>query len=892
MVSADLKSAQKIFEAAFGKRKASDQAVIEYLAAAQYHHFAVGDQWHEDLHLPDHILVLFQGKIRVLHQVNQHTHQPLSMFLPCDLVDGHLFANRQVHYLGSEEGFFCHVPKRLVEESDTLTKCYADTSERLGDALHLLDLSQKTADSSFSSSPNRLGTEVNGKSRSGPSGALIKEAVNQPHEEIITSVSDVLKLIVDHYKPQIPSSMMLDEVLHTPAQLFGKLQQLGLVANPKPMTWNELLHAPFPFLLYDKERVRWVIGKKGNSLVVLTPEGIGAYMPETINLSTRLNACFITRQKAQPRLKSKAHKKIPLTLDWYADLLKEYWPLSLQMAFSSIIVQFFALANPIFLMVIFDRVFGRQNMSALEIMTIGVVLVSLFELMIRFFRSHILAYQLEQLDRVTIKALIERFFSVPLLQNNAELIRAFIEKFGDVVRVNHSFLNLTLVSSFDVLFSVIILGYLFVLNFQLAFISVLSIVPLILVSVLSAPRLRHRQKLFLKDQRLCQIKLNEFAQGHETVKSLNATKVMKSQLDAFAVEHLVERAGRVRFDRASQGVWNTFFTNIGYLFVLYCGAQEVLSGTITYGVYMAVNMLSRRVMSNFQQLVASYLEFQESASSAEQIKPLFELDDEYTNQSQDGVFLTRVEGRLCFHDVSFRYSPEHPWVLKDINLAIEPGEKVILTGKSGSGKSTFIRLAQRMVNPETGYITLDGFNTADFDLDNLRGLVGALMQRPTLFQGTLRENIALGRSDAPMNEIVQAATMSELDSYIVKLPMGFDHEVQPMGLNLSGGQIARIALARVLLLKPSILILDETLNAVEPSLRAAIFKKIMEAYKHQTCIFVTDYVPLHQRADRIIVLDDGQIVEQGSYDELMALKGYYFHLSETDLSLLSPASKR
>jgi ATP-binding cassette subfamily B protein len=178
---------------------------------------------------------------------------------------------------------------------------------------------------------------------------------------------------------------------------------------------------------------------------------------------------------------------------------------------------------------------------------------------------------------------------------------------------------------------------------------------------------------------------------------------------------------------------------------------------------------------------------------------------------------------------------------------------------------------------------LDNFNVANIELDDLRKQVGVALQKPFLYAGTIKENISLGQPSAPMREITEVATMAQLDQFLLKTPKGFDSPVTSMGNNLSGGQAARIALARVLLRKPSVLILDEALASLDQSLTGSIFSLLLEKYKKSTCIFVSDYLPLHVQSDQIIVMHEGEIVEQGTYNELVNARAYYYHLLATEL---------
>lgn len=223
-------------------------------------------------------------------------------------------------------------------------------------------------------------------------------------------------------------------------------------------------------------------------------------------------------------------------------------------------------------------------------------------------------------------------------------------------------------------------------------------------------------------------------------------------------------------------------------------------------------------------------------------------------------------------------------MLDRVNFHIKSGQKVIITGRSGSGKTTLLRLLQRLYDPTEGYIKVDDYNLSDIELRSLREQLGVVIQKPALFHGTIRDNVALGRPESTFKEIVEASNLAELDNFLLDKKEGFDYPVLHKGVNLSGGQQARVAMARVFLKKPSILVLDEALNALEPTMKASILQKLWMGYRDKTCLFVTDFLPAHQKADLIIVLNEGRVVEQGTFKELMQNKSYYYYLHRFQLN--------
>jgi subfamily B ATP-binding cassette protein HlyB/CyaB len=655
-------------------------------------------------------------------------------------------------------------------------------------------------------------------------------------------------------------------------ELTKALEQNGLQVQQKAFSWGQLLNQQFPFVFEDESgQCHWITGRKGNTLLSakkrLVPEELG---------KPRIYKALFVSQPDTSRMEEKFGYR------WYLWSLFRKADLSFQMILASCFTQIFSLGLPVFYMIIFDRVFGRQNLSTLDVMSVGLLIVMSADMLVKYLRSYVLSHQLEAIDKEVVKQLLQKVFYVPLSTANSDLIKGISERYSELVKMNQGIVTTLLITSMDVAFSSVIAVVLFLLHWQLAGISLAAIVPIIAITIMTAPQVRERALAFSKRQRACQMRLVEAIHHAEAIHSLSAMERLKGQIYDLTVK-CFEKSFGARYDRVSGSQLQGFIINAGSVATLYFGAHAVLQGEISYGVYMALNMLSRNVVSSVQRLLQAITQFQEAAGSIEQFKELYAKPDE--SQSKPGTLhLEEVSGRIIFRDVYFRYRPEDKWVLNGVNLEILPGEKIILAGKSGAGKTTLIRLLQRLYEPTSGLITLERFNIADMDLAFLRNTIGVVLQKPSIFSGSIRENLLLGNPHASMKDIANVVDFAQLEEFITRIPGGLDAELAHLGGNLSGGQAARIALARVLLANPQILVLDEGLSALEPASTKAIFAQIFERFQHKTCLFVTDYRPAHERADRILVLHEGQIAESGTYAELMRLKGYYYHLYQEDMT--------
>jgi subfamily B ATP-binding cassette protein HlyB/CyaB len=572
----------------------------------------------------------------------------------------------------------------------------------------------------------------------------------------------------------------------------------------------------------------------------------------------------------------------PLGLGWYLKQLLRAPHLTLQMVASSALVEVFALGLPIFYMVIFDRVFGRQNLSTLNVMAVGMLLIVLADVLVKQLRAYVLAHQLEAVDKRTVAALLQKVMSLPLSAWSRETMQGFSERYPELLRLNQVMVSTILTASLDAVFSVLLVGLLFILSPPLAAISLCPMVPMAILSLWSAPTVRRRATALATQQRRDQIKLSEYLQNLETVHAARAEGAFQARLYQQMTQGFAQNFS-ARFDRLSGPQGQGFITSLGGVVTLYFGALLVLEGHISFGTYMAVNMLSRVVLGTLQRLLQNLVQLQEVKDTRHHCQTLLANTGITATESEDtGVRLTTVRGQWVAQDLSFAYpsqgAGEGRKVLQGVSFEIQPGEKVILTGQSGAGKTTLIRLMQRLYTPTAGALALDGVNVVHWHVATLRQQVGVALQKPAIFSGTLRENLLLANPQASTQTLLDVVSLVDLDELLAQLPQGFDSPLAPMGANISGGQLAKIALARTLLQQPAVLILDEALAALSESSAATIVARLLDRYAHQTCLWVTNHTALHHQADRILVLHDGHVAEDGTASQLLRAQGYYYHL--------------
>jgi subfamily B ATP-binding cassette protein HlyB/CyaB len=318
--------------------------------------------------------------------------------------------------------------------------------------------------------------------------------------------------------------------------------------------------------------------------------------------------------------------------------------------------------------------------------------------------------------------------------------------------------------------------------------------------------------------------------------------------------------------------------------ILYVGARQVIDGYLTVGELVAFNVLAGRVSAPILRLAQIWQDFHQARISVERLGDILNTPAEPTHSASRAA-LPPIKGEITFDHVTFRYRVDGPPILLDISLRIEPGQFVGIVGASGSGKSTIAKLIQRLYVPETGRVLIDGVDLSMTDPAWLRRQIGVVLQESVLMSRSIRENIALADPGMPMERVVEAAKLAGAHEFIVELPEGYETLVGERGSNLSGGQRQRVAIARALVNNPRILIFDEATSALDYESERAIQNNMNSISRNRTVIVIAHRLSTIRRADRIIAIQKGRIVEDGNHEQLVQQRGHYANLHNLQAGL-------
>lgn len=370
--------------------------------------------------------------------------------------------------------------------------------------------------------------------------------------------------------------------------------------------------------------------------------------------------------------------------------------------------------------------------------------------------------------------------------------------------------------------------------------------------------------------------LHERVQGISVVKSFAIEDNEAKNFDKKNTNFLTRALKHTRWNAYSFAAINTV-TDIGPIIVIGVGAYLAISGSITVGTLAAFVGYLELLFGPLRRLVASFTTLTQSFASMDRVFQL--IDEDYDIKNGVGAQPIEIKrGRIDIDHVSFQYNDNEAPILKDINLSIEKGETVAFVGMSGGGKSTLINLIPRFYDVTSGQILIDGHNIKDFLTGSLRNQIGLVQQDNILFSDTVKENILLGRPTATDEEVVEAAKMANAHDFIMNLPQGYDTEVGERGVKLSGGQKQRLSIARIFLNNPPILILDEATSALDLESESIIQEALDVLSKDRTTLIVAHRLSTITHADKIVVIENGHIVETGTHRELMSKQGAYEHL--------------
>jgi len=560
---------------------------------------------------------------------------------------------------------------------------------------------------------------------------------------------------------------------------------------------------------------------------------------------------------------------------WFIPAVVKYRKLLGEVLLISLALQLIGLITPMFFQVVMDKVLVNHAMKTLNVIAIGLIIAIIFEALLSGIRSWVFAHMSSKIDVELGARLFRHLLNLPIAYFQSRRVGDSVARIRELENIRSFLTSNAMTLVLDVLFSFVFLAVMLWYSAWLTLIVVLSIPLYVVISMVFTPIIRHRLNEKFNKNAENQSFLVETISGIDTVKALAVEPRWTQKWDK-------QLAGYVSAGLSVANVSTIASTSVSLIskvvtaLIMWFGATLVIDGKLSVGELVAFNMLASQVSSPILRLAQLWNDFQQVGISMSRLADILNARTEVDGQK---TRLPRLQGEITFRDVSFRYRPDSSDVLRQVSLSIAPGEVIGIVGRSGSGKSTLTKLVQRLYVPDRGKVLIDGQDIAIIDTTSLRQQIGVVLQENMLFNRSVRDNIALTNPAISIEVIIAAAQLAGAHEFICELPEGYDTMVGEHGVGLSGGQRQRIAIARALINQPRVLIFDEATSALDYESEKIIQDNMQNICKGRTVLIIAHRLSAVRHADRIVVMDKGEIKEVGNHQSLLTnTDGIYSHL--------------
>ena len=565
--------------------------------------------------------------------------------------------------------------------------------------------------------------------------------------------------------------------------------------------------------------------------------------------------------------------KLPkrFNLQWFLPVFWKFRRFFYEVLAASCLLQVFTLITPLFTQVIIDKVLVHKGLSTLDVLMTGLIIIAIFQMVLGYLRTYIFTVLTNKVDVVLGARLYNHIVSLPLRYFESRRVGETVARVKELETIRSFISGSSLVLIIDTAFCFIFIIAMFWYSPLLCLVAIALIPFMVLLNLIATPIYRKRIQTKFEANAESQSFLVESVTGASTVKALALEQKFSRRWEDL-LGHYVKTSFDVNNVANVANSIGGFLQHLSTLLILWVGAHLVMAGKLSVGQLVAFQMLAGQVSGPVLRLVGVWQQFQQTRVSIDRIGDIMNLPKESEGR---GEMSPIRRGEIFFDKVSFRYNPDEPQVVKNINIKLAPGVMVGIVGPSGSGKSTLVKLLQRMYDPEEGRIFVDNIDISKYNPAAYRRQIGTVLQENYLFCGTVRENIAIARPGATMAEIEQAARMSGAHDFIVQMKAGYDTVIGERGDSLSGGQRQKIAISRAMLVNPRILIFDEATSALDALSEKEVLDAIQKVRKNRTVLMIAHRLAAVQKADVILVMNKGMIVEYGNHEQLMKRNGMY-----------------
>ena len=721
--------------------------------------------------------------------------------------------------------------------------------------------------------PSRTTLELDGKNPRKTITLISGQGTLEESIACLRMICEIMKLPFRRDSIEKSIREVLNRGIEPSQPMFGQLlANMGLLATGAKIPASICTRMNVPCLVEWVEGWGVVVRSDSNGFLVAHPR-LGWLELSQGEIEEKapdgLNVILVDRTDTTPNVK--------FNLEWFLPAIRRYRSTLLTVLLSSFVVQLFTLANPLLIQVIIDKVITQRSLDTLQVLGIALVAVTIFEGILGTLRTFLFTDTTNRIDMRLGAEVIDHLLRLPIGYFDRRPVGELGTRIAELEKIRNFLTGEALTTIIDAAFSVIYILVMSLYSWILTIVALLVIPMQVILTLAGAPLFRRQFRQAAEENAKTQSHLVEVLNGIQTVKAQNVEMVSRWKWQE-RYSNYISRSFEKTITGTALGQTGQILQKLSQLMVLWVGASLVLSGDLTLGQLIAFRIISGYVTQPLLRLSTIWQRIQELRVSFERLADIVDTREESSDIDKGKIPLPPVHGKINFENIEFRFQPNTPLILKNIDLEVPAGKFVGVVGQSGSGKSTLMKLLPRLYSPENGRIFIDGYDIDKVELYSLRRQIGIVPQEPLLFTGSVSENVSLTDPNATSEEIKNSCEIACAHEFIMNLPDGYSTLVGERGSNLSGGQRQRLAIARTLLNKPKLLVMDEATSALDYDTERRVCQNLRDALTGCTVFFVTHRLSTIRNADIILMMHQGAVVEIGSHDELIDLRGRYYAL--------------
>lgn len=655
-----------------------------------------------------------------------------------------------------------------------------------------------------------------------------------------------------------------------PIQGMGQLaESMGLQTQVGVVKYEQLHRLELPVMVQHKNHYALITEVSRGKVLIADPEEgwVTITMAEAReNWGEQVQVVLLKRLNDTPQK--------TFGWSWFAPVIKRFqWPL-IQVLLASLFIQLFQLANPLLIQQIIDKVISQSNLSALQVLGAALVASALFQGLLTAVRTWLLIDTTDRMDLLLGSQVIDKLLRLPLRFFENRPVGELSQRLSELGNLRGFLTGTAITSGLDLLFATIYILIMVIYSPLLTAVALGTVPIYVLMILFIAPIYRRLIRKQAQFAARTQSHLIETLGGIQTVKAQHFELNSRWRWQERYSGQIAEGFKSVVLGSSAGEVGN-FLNQLSSLLIIWVGVYQVVNGELSLGQLIAFRIIAGYVTGPILRLSSLWQSFQQVGISMERLGDIIDQTPEAGEKDADQISLPPLKGEVKIENLHFRFGKQGPNQINGVDLQIPSGSFIGIVGQSGSGKSTLMKLLPRLYEPNEGRLLIDGYDISKVNLSSVRQQIGIVPQDCLLFEGTIRENIAMNHPEADTDSVIQVARASAAHDFIMELPEGYGTRLGERGAGLSGGQRQRIAIARTLLQNPNLLILDEATSALDYDTESTVCMNLQQALKGKTVFFITHRLSTVRGADRIVLMHQGKIAEQGTHEELMAMRGRY-----------------